>query len=129
MSKIGEDYYLDGATANVTLQDIQDMREKANRKADKHSLGTEINDKGGKQSKTSHRFDLLDAKAMFLLGRILKQGAKKYGDANWKLIDVESHLNHALGHIMSYLEGGDVEEDHLGHAFTRLMMAIGVRDE
>lgn len=79
---------------------------------------------GGLQSLLNLRFDLLDTKAMFQLAGILDYGAKKYGENNWRKILVESHLNHALTHIFAYLQH-DTQDDHLGHAFCRLMFALG----
>ena len=89
---------------------------------------------GGKQSKMEYDFTQLDPLAMFQLAGILKRGADKYGRGNWKRITTEEHLNHALQHIFAnhalqhifaYL-AGDRQDDHLGHAFCRLMMAIVV---
>lgn len=80
---------------------------------------------GGKQSKMEYDFTQLDPLAMFQLAGILKRGADKYGRDNWKRITTEEHLNHALQHIFAYL-AGDRQDDHLGHAFCRLMMAIVV---
>lgn len=84
---------------------------------------TITNDKGGKQSQLSYRFDLLDTKAMFQLASILHQGAIKYGDNNWRNIPAQDHINHALVHIFAYLHH-DTQDDHLGHAFCRLMFAL-----
>ena len=72
---------------------------------------------GGKQSKMEYDFTQLDPLAMFQLAGILKD--------NWKLVTTEEHLNHALQHIFAYL-AHDKQDDHLGHAFCRLMMAIVV---
>jgi len=80
---------------------------------------------GGKQSKVEYDFTQLDPLAMFQLAGILKRGADKYGRDNWKRITTEEHLNHALQHIFAYL-AHDKQDDHLGHAFCRLMMAIVV---
>jgi hypothetical protein len=88
----------------------------------------EINTNGGKQSKLSASFVLLDAKAMFRLGKILKEGAQKYERDNWRKIDTESHIDHALNHIFAYL-AGDKQDDHLGHAFCRLMFACATEEK
>lgn len=89
---------------------------------------TIINDKGGKQSELTLRFDLLDTKAMFQLASILHQGAQKYGDNNWRNIPAQDHINHALVHIFAYLQH-DTQDDHLGHAFCRLMFALGTEHD
>ena len=84
------------------------------------------NELGGKQSKLDYRFDLIDTKAIFALANVLHTGEQGYGKDNWRKIDVESHLNHATSHIYAYL-AGDKQDDHLSHAFCRLMMALGVK--
>lgn len=94
----------------------------------------ETNDKGGMQSKLEVDFSLLDIPAMFRLGQVLTKGKIRYERDNWRKIDVESHLNHAIQHIMAFIHDKRVPptnlvEDHLGHAFTRLMMAIGVEED
>ena len=81
----------------------------------------------GLQSPTAYRFDLMSPIAMFQLGEVLDEGAKKYGEDNWHEIPSKNHLNKALIHIYAYL-AGDVSEPHLSHAFTRLMMAIHVKE-
>jgi hypothetical protein len=84
-----------------------------------------VNEHGGKQSKVEYAFDQLDPLAMFQLAGIIQKGAEKYGRDNWKRITPEEHLNHALQHIFAHL-AGDKQDDHLGHAFCRLMFAIVV---
>jgi hypothetical protein len=58
---------------------------------------------------------------------LLKYGSDKYDEdpdkPNWKGIDSRSHLNHALTHIFAHLKG-DKQDDHLVHAFCRLMFAV-----
>ena len=80
---------------------------------------------GGKQSRLDYRFDLIDAKAMFDLARVMHEGAKKYEKDNWRKISTDDHLNHALSHIWAHL-AGDKQDNHLGHALTRVMMALAV---
>jgi hypothetical protein len=87
-----------------------------------------VNERGGSQSKVHYRFDLLDPKAMFEMTKVLAEGAEKYGENNWKLIDVEDHLNHLLIHVYAYL-AGDRTDDHLSHAMCRAMFAMGVELE
>ncbi|HMN11176.1 MAG TPA: DUF5664 domain-containing protein [Bellilinea sp.] len=81
------------------------------------------NEQGGRQSHLPYRFDLIDAKALFRMAEICHSGAEKYGEWNWKKIGIDDNLNHAIAHIYAYL-GGDQQDDHLGHAFTRLMFAL-----
>lgn len=86
---------------------------------------THTNEKGGSQSDIPVRFDLIDAKAMFEMAKVLDHGAKKYGADNWRLIDVDDHLNHLLMHTFAYL-AGDKTDDHLSHILCRATFALGV---
>ena len=86
------------------------------------------NNNGGRQSKLEYRFDLIDTKAIFALAHVLHTGKVRYGKDNWRKIDTESHLNHAISHIYAFL-AGDKQDDHLAHALTRLVMSIGVEGE
>lgn len=90
---------------------------------DDAEIGT--NEFGGKGTILDVRFDLLDAGALFKLAAITGHGARKYKAWNWLKVPVEEHLNHALTHQYAYL-AGDTQDDHLEHAFCRLMMALGV---
>jgi hypothetical protein len=83
------------------------------------------NAQGGKQSRLDYRFDLIDANAMFALAKVMHEGAQNYDVDNWRKIDTKSHLNHAQSHIWAYM-AGDKQDEHLSHAFTRLMMALAV---
>jgi len=83
------------------------------------------NEHGGSQSDVPVRFDLIDAKAMFEMAKVLDHGAKKYGANNWRLIPVEDHINHLLMHAYAYL-AGDRTDDHLSHALCRATFALGV---
>ena len=80
---------------------------------------------GGRQSKLDYRFDLIDTKAIFALANVLHTGEQEYGKDDWRKIDTEDHLNHALSHIYAYL-AGDKQDNHLSHALCRCMMSIGV---
>lgn len=83
------------------------------------------NEKGGSQSDIPVRFDLIDGKALFEMAKVLDTGAKKYGEDNWRLIDIRSHLNHLLMHTYAYL-AGDETDDHLSHILCRATFALGV---
>lgn len=81
---------------------------------------------GGVHSDIPYRFDLIDPRAMLALARVLDYGIRRgYAANNWRYIDTEAHLNHVLMHINAWL-AGDPQDDHLEHAFTRLMFALGV---
>lgn len=86
---------------------------------------TTTNERGGSQSDISARFDLIDSKALFEMAKVLDEGAKKYGENNWRLIDIEDHLNHLIMHAYAYLDG-DRSDEHLSHIMCRAMFAQGV---
>jgi hypothetical protein len=86
---------------------------------------TTINEDGGKQARLEYRFDLIDAKALFELASVLYTGEEKYGKDNWRKIDTESHLNHAISHAYAFL-AGDRQSNHLAHALCRCLMALAV---
>lgn len=83
------------------------------------------NERGGSQSFLPCRFDLIDAAAERRLAEILHYGAAKYGDNNWRKISTDDHINHALNHINAH-RAGDQTDDHPGHAYCRMMMALAV---
>ncbi len=116
-----------GTWWGVYPEDVEPIEEDMNTVIPGLGPGTEIatNEKGGKQSKSPYGFHLMDARAMFKLAEVLAYGASKYERDNWRKITTGDHLNHALQHIFGYM-AGDTQDDHLGHAFCRLMMAIGV---
>lgn len=84
---------------------------------------TVTNNVGAKQSKVSHRCDLLPALATLHVAAILNAGAVKYGDQNWRGIPCVEHLNHAMIHLFAY-HAGDKTDDHIGHAACRLLMGL-----
>lgn len=86
---------------------------------------TVVNEHGGKQSQVLYRFDLVDPIAIFEMTKVLKKGAEKYGEENWRQIPVRDHLNHLLIHVYAYL-AGDTQDDHLSHALCRAMMAVAL---
>lgn len=87
---------------------------------------TVINERGGGQSHAPVRFDLIDARALFEAAKVHDHGARKYGANNWRLIDIDDHLNHLLMHVYAYL-AGDRSDDHLSHAVCRAIFALGVQ--
>lgn len=89
---------------------------------------TETNEAGGKQSVVPYRCDLLPPLALLDVAKVLKGGADKYGSAplgqeNWRLIPVQSHVNHAMTHLLAHL-AGDQSDAHLSHAACRLLFAL-----
>lgn len=86
---------------------------------------TTTNERGGKQSSVPYRMDLVDGPAQFAMARVLAEGAEKYGDDNWRNIDVRDHINHLIIHAYAYLSG-DRSDEHLSHIMCRAMMAQAV---
>lgn len=84
---------------------------------------TKTNAHGGKQSDSPYRADLLPAFALLAVAKVLKHGAEKYGENNWHAIPADENVNHALVHLLA-LQAGDVSDDHLEHATTRLLFAL-----
>lgn len=80
------------------------------------------NEKGAGQSDLPYRFDLIDGPALFKMAEVLSEGAKKYGENNWRGIEMEDHLNHLIAHAYAYL-AGDTSDDHLSHIMCRAMFA------
>lgn len=89
---------------------------------------TVTNAKGGSQSEVLYRLDLVDPKVILEVARVLKEGADKYGEENWRLIDTKDHLNHLLIHTYAYL-AGDKSDKHLSHIICRAIFALGVELE
>ena len=81
------------------------------------------NKAGGKQSKVDFAFHLLDAPALMSLAAVTQYGSERYARDNWRLIDEEEHINHALIHLYAYM-AGDTQDQHLDHAFCRIMFAL-----
>lgn len=88
-----------------------------------HMAPLSTNLAGGKQSHLTRDYTLVPPDALAQVSRVLKSGLDKYGKDNWRLIDVNDHLNHCLNHIYLHL-ANNTQEDHLSHAATRLLMAL-----
>lgn len=56
--------------------------------------------------------------------KVMEHGERD-GKSGWAAVDVRQHVLHAQAHIIDHI-AGDTSEDHLAHAFTRLMMALAV---
>lgn len=78
---------------------------------------------GAKESHVPYAFTSVDPLALLRMAQIQQQGDRKYGPDNWRRIDSESHINHALAHLFAYL-AGDESDDHLGHAAVRITFAL-----
>lgn len=86
---------------------------------------TVTNDKGGKQAHISARFDCIPPECLQLLAQCLGFGAQKYGKENWRQIDLEDHLCHAMNHL-NLLRLGDRSEMHLVNALARITFALSI---
>ena len=84
---------------------------------------TVTNERGGKQSHVSARFDCIPPETLRLLAQCLGFGAKKYGKDNWRQIDFEDNLCHAMNHINEW-RMGDRSEPHLVNAMARITFAL-----
>lgn len=88
------------------------------------------NAKGGKQHFRPYRMQALMPKALMRIGHIRWEGytIHNYDDNNYKLIDKDEHINRAILHLMNYLDG-NTDNDHLGHAACRVLMALEIQLE
>lgn len=85
---------------------------------------TVANEAGGKQSACEYSLvDSFPHRAVLDVSRIVKEGLKKYEPDNWRKISRRDHINHALVHLFAML-AGDFQDDHLGHAACRILMAM-----
>ncbi len=83
---------------------------------------TIITEKGGKHSDSPYRVDLLDPRAILKAAAVMKKGAEKYGEENWRGNSARTHVSHLLNHAFAWL-AGDRSDDHLSHAVCRAIMA------
>lgn len=84
---------------------------------------TVVNEKGGKQSFISARFDCIPAIVLRLLAQCLGFGARKYGKDNWQAIPLDDNIAHALNHLNEW-RLGDRSEPHLVNAMARISFAL-----
>jgi hypothetical protein len=86
---------------------------------------TVTNDKGGKQSFIAARFDCIPPECLRLLAQCLGFGARKYGKDNWRNIELDDNLAHAMNHINEFRRG-DTSEPHLVNAMARITFALAI---
>lgn len=84
---------------------------------------TVINERGGKQSFIAADFSCIPPECLKLLAECLGFGRRKYGKDNWKKIDHEDNLSHAMNHINEYRRGNR-DEPHLVNAYARITFAL-----
>jgi len=64
-------------------------------------------------------------KVVNVLQQVMEEGERMHPDGDsWGLTPTQ-HILHAKAHLDAYTRG-DKSEDHLAHAFTRLMMAVAI---
>uniref|UniRef100_A0A6M3JT89 dATP/dGTP diphosphohydrolase N-terminal domain-containing protein n=1 Tax=viral metagenome TaxID=1070528 RepID=A0A6M3JT89_9ZZZZ len=56
---------------------------------------------------------------------VMQEGEAE-GKSGWEEQYSSSHIHRAQDHLDSYFRNGAAEEDHLAHAFCRLMMANAI---
>jgi uncharacterized HAD superfamily protein len=83
-----------------------------------------VNENGAKQSDLKARFDLLPARAVEEVARVLHKGAEKYGEENWRGLSVEEVHNHTLGHAVAFNRTEELED--LSHTACRALMALEI---
>jgi hypothetical protein len=71
------------------------------------------------------RYDLVPRVGLRRVAAVCARGAEVHGVDNWKKgIPIYNWVNHALTHLLAYLDGKETGEDDLAHATTNLMMAM-----
>lgn len=64
---------------------------------------------------------------------VLLLGQRSHRPGEWRAIPAQEHIRHAVEHLRrleAESEGApETGEDHLGHALTRLLMAVEGREE
>lgn len=83
--------------------------------------GMEVFPQGGKRSKIKERFDLVPLDGLIQVAQVMAVGAEKYGETNWHGIPQESCANHAIRHLVLWLNGDD-SENHAAHAAANCLM-------
>ena len=71
--------------------------------------------------------ELWPTETIAVIQQVMEEGAAK-GKSGWEKDKADYHAMKAYDHLFLYFNGGDKNEDHLAHAFTRLMMALAIRD-
>jgi len=63
-----------------------------------------------------------------VIEQVMEEGEVNHAHGSWEDEPWIYHMNCASLHIQAYHEG-DRSEDHLAHAFTRLMMAVAIKGD
>lgn len=79
------------------------------------------------------RIDLVPVKAVVEVAKVLTDGAKEYGDHNWRKGIVYSRLYSAIQrHLLAFWSGEDIDKSGhraLAHACTDIMMLMEMDPE
>ncbi len=70
--------------------------------------------------------DLWPYEVVGVIQRVMEEGAIRYPDKRWLKQSATFHVNRAIKHLTSIRPGKHADE-HLTHAFTRLMMAVAIK--
>ncbi len=75
--------------------------------------------------------DLWPYQTVEVIQRVMEEGVVKHPDGEWKNQSAREHMERAHDHLAEAREAHDLRmsksEDHLAHAFTRLMMAVAIK--
>jgi hypothetical protein len=88
---------------------------------DDYEDDTEVHPGGGKRSRVVERFDLVPG--LIEVARVMGTGAERYGEQNWRGLNPESMVNHAIRHLYLHISG-DRSENHAAHAACNCLMLI-----
>ena len=77
---------------------------------------------GGRRSAIPERFDLIPPHALREVALAMAEGASRHGEFNWHKLPARVCINHAMRHIILWMDG-DQSEPHLSHAAANLLMA------
>ena len=58
---------------------------------------------------------------------VMRQGAASHPRDEWRSLPHEFHVGRAIEHLRLWQQG-DLQQDHLSHAATRLLMALTLKE-
>ena len=71
------------------------------------------------------RWSLVPWEQFKQVGDVFTLGATKYGDENWKTLDVQIYKDALMRHVISYMEGDKIDEsglDTLSHVIANALI-------
>lgn len=93
--------------------------------------GTTLKDKDprfkGKIGWIPFAFHLVPLIGLAKVAAVMRKGEVSGRGDNWRSIPVEEHINHAIGHLLSFLDS-PTEYHHLSNAGCRILMALDLDD-